>query len=124
MRYNVRHQTTYAYQGCVSHAHHLLHLVPRPAPYQQCLEHSIEIAPDSCRRREEIDAFGNPVTRIELTQPHDELAVTSQMQVVVHARPALRAADSVPWERCRTELAYDGRWPAREGRVARRVRHE
>jgi len=124
MRYRIRHETTYAYQGGVAHAHHLLHLVPRPAPFQECLEHAIEVTPAAFRRREEIDAFGNPVTRIEITQPHDELTVTSEMQVDVHARPTLRAADSAAWERCRAELAFDGRWPSREGLEARRFRHE
>ena len=124
MQYQIRHETTYAYQGGVAHAHHLLHLVPRPVPFQECLEHSIEVSPSASRRRDEIDAFGNPVTRIEISQPHDELTVTSEMQVDVHARPALRGADSDAWERCRAELAYDGGWPSREGLEARRFRHE
>ncbi len=124
MQYRIRHETTYDYLGHVAHAHHLLHLVPRPVPFQQCLEHAIDIAPGECRRREEIDVFGNPVTRIEISQPHDRLSVTSDMQVDVHPRPALRGADSDAWERCRAELAYDGRWPSSAGLEARRFRHE
>jgi transglutaminase-like putative cysteine protease len=124
MQYRIRHETVYDYQSDVAHAHHLLHLVPRPAPFQQCLEHAITIEPGGFRRHEEVDAFGNPVTRVEITKTHRQLTVVSEMQVEVHPRPALRAADSDPWERCRAGLAFDGRWPSREGLEARRYRHE
>jgi len=50
MRYRIHHRTAYEYASEVLHAHHLLHLVPRPAPFQQCLEHSIEIEPAAYRR--------------------------------------------------------------------------
>ena len=46
-RYSVRHETTYRYAADVMHSHHLLHLVPRPAPYQECLEHELQIEPAS-----------------------------------------------------------------------------
>ena len=36
-RYQITHETRYLYASNVAHSHHLLHLVPRPAPYQQCL---------------------------------------------------------------------------------------
>ncbi len=124
MLYRIRHETQYDYQGDVAHAHHLLHLVPRPAPFQQCLEHDIAIEPAVFHRREEVDAFGNPMTRIEITQPHRRLTVISAMEIEVHPRPTLRAADSEPWERCSAEVAYDGRWPSRDGLEARRYRHE
>jgi transglutaminase-like putative cysteine protease len=124
MQYRIRHETVYDYQSDVAHAHHLLHLVPRPVPFQQCLEHAITISPGVSRRREEVDAFGNPVTRVEITTTHRQLTVVSEMQVEVHPRPALRAADSEPWERCRAGIAFDGRWPSREGLEARRYRHE
>ena len=88
-KYRVRHETTYKYAADVMHSHHLLHLVPRPAPYQECLEHEIQIEPASHRRVDELDAFGNPLIRIELAQPHRELKVISQMQIEVHARPAV-----------------------------------
>ena len=49
-------------------------------------------------RRDDVDAFGNPLTRIELTRPHRRLAVVSEMSVQVHPRPPLRPQDSRPWE--------------------------
>ena len=59
-KYLIRHETRYRYAADVVHSHHLLHLVPRPAPYQQCLEHEIGIEPAAQRRTAEFDAFGNP----------------------------------------------------------------
>jgi transglutaminase-like putative cysteine protease len=124
VQYRIRHETVYDYQSDVAHAHHLLHLVPRPAPFQRCLEHAVSISPASVSRREEVDAFGNPVTRIEIATTHRRLDVTSEMQVEVHPRPVLRAADSNPWELCRARLDFDGLSPSHEVLEARRFRHE
>jgi len=123
-KYHVRHETRYAYAADVVHSHHLLHLVPRPAPYQECLEHEISIEPANHRRVDELDAFGNPLIRIELAQPHRELKVVSQMQIDVHARPAVSPETTAPWERVRDSFAYHGAWPSRDQLDAARFRHE
>ena len=123
-RYRIRHATRYAYAADVVHAHHLLHLVPRPAPYQQCLEHQLHISPENHRRVSELDAFGNPLIRVELAQPHRELQVVSQMQIEVHPRRAVRVATTESWERVRDSFAYRGAWPARDQLDAARFRHE
>jgi transglutaminase-like putative cysteine protease len=123
-RYRVRHETSYTYAADVVHSHHLLHLVPRPAPYQECLEHQIDIDPPTHRRVNELDAFGNPMIRIELAQPHRELKVVSQMQIEVHARPAVPLDSSDPWEKARNSFAYRGAWPSRDQLDAARFRHE
>jgi transglutaminase-like putative cysteine protease len=124
VRYRINHETVYAYASDVLHAHHLLHLVPRPAPFQQCLEHTIRVTPATFRRRDQIDAFGNALTRIEFEQPHRRLEVVTRMEVDVHPRPKVFAAHSVPWEALRAELAYHGGWPTRENLEACRFRHE
>jgi transglutaminase-like putative cysteine protease len=123
-KYNIRHETRYRYSADVVHAHHLLHLVPRPAPYQQCLEHEIAIEPAAHRSVSELDAFGNPLLRLELAQPHRELAVVSQMQIEVHSRPTLDVETSEPWEKVRDSFAYHGAWPSRQQLDAARFRHE
>jgi transglutaminase-like putative cysteine protease len=123
-KYRIRHETRYRYSADVMHAHHLLHLVPRPASHQLCLEHEIEIEPAAHRRADECDAFGNPVLRIELAQPHRELAVTSHMQVEVHSRPAVNVETTLPWEKVRDAFAYRGAWPSRDQLEAARFRHE
>src|SRR5882672_9510622 len=123
-RYRIRHETRYVYGADVFHSHHLLHLVPRPATYQECLEHDIEILPDGHRRVNEIDAFGNPLVRVELAQPHRELAVVSTMEIVVHPRPAVPVDSAEGWEKVRDEFAYRGAWPSRDQLDAARFRHE
>lgn len=123
-RYSIRHETRYQYADDVVHSHQLLHLVPRPAPYQQCLEHQIEIVPGAHRRVDALDVFGNPMVRVEFTQPHRELRVVSQMQIEVHPRPAVPMDTTEPWEKVRDAFAYRGAWPSRAQLEAARFRHE
>jgi len=52
-----------SYASDVVHSHQLLHLVPRPSPFQECADHSIEISPMSYRRSDEMDAFGRVTSR-------------------------------------------------------------
>jgi len=122
--YHITHETRYEYAAKVVHSHQLLHLVPRPAPYQQCLEHTLQIAPGPTYRRDEFDAFGNPVTRVEFQSPHRELRVRTEMTVEVHPRPAVLADETHPWERVASNLAYTGHWPARANLDICRFRHE
>ena len=124
IRYRVRHETAYSYASDVVHSHQLLHLVPRPAPYQQCLEHTLDISPAADRRKEEIDAFGNPVTRVEFEHPHRRLEVTTDMEVEIYSRPAISAADTVPWDRLAARFEYTGRSPSRDDLEAVRFRSE
>lgn len=106
VRYRIRHLTRYAYGGEVVHSHQLLHLVPRESPYQQCLTHALDVAPLPSMRADVHDAFGNPITRLELDRPHDSLAVTSDLEMDVIERPEWRAEDSAPWESVREALCY------------------
>ncbi|HTY48619.1 MAG TPA: transglutaminase family protein [Steroidobacteraceae bacterium] len=123
-RYRIRHATRYDYGADVVHSHQLLHLVPRPAPYQQCLEHTLDIAPRPTHRRDDIDAFGNPVIRVEFELPHRELAVTTHMEVQVYPRPVLQPEDSHPWEQVAGQLRYHGHSPGRDSRETAPFRHE
>lgn len=127
--YRIRHETRYAYVADVVHSHHLLHLVPRPASHQQCLEHDIDIVPENHRRVDELDPFGNPLVRIELAYPHRELSVVSTMEIEVHARPAVNADTTDAWEKVREAFAYRGEvvlgmGPSRDLLDAARFRHE
>jgi transglutaminase-like putative cysteine protease len=122
--YKIRHETRYVYAADVFHSHHLLHLVPRPTSYQVCLEHEILIEPQMHLRSNELDAFGNPLIRVELAQPHRELAVVSKMEIEVHPRPAVNADTTEAWEKVRDTFAYRGAWPSRDQLEAARFRHE
>lgn len=124
MRYRVKHETVYSYGSDVVHSHQLLHLVPRPSPYQQCVEHALTISPATYTRRDETDAFGNLVTRVEFEHAHRRLDVSTDMEVDVHPRPPVASADTLPWEHVREMLSYGGGWPSREILEAARFRHE
>ncbi|HTT05189.1 MAG TPA: transglutaminase family protein [Steroidobacteraceae bacterium] len=125
MRYHIRHRTLYRYSADVVHSHQLLHLVPRPAPFQQCLEYALQITPTPRERRDEVDVFGNPMTSIELEHPHRELCVVAEMDVQVHTRPVVLAGDSWAWEQVREALSYHAcSPPGREHLEACVFRHE
>jgi transglutaminase-like putative cysteine protease len=123
-RYRIRHETRYVYSADVVHSHHLLHLVPRPAPYQECVDHEITVFPENHRRVGELDAFGNPLIRLELAQPHRELRVVSEMQIEVYPRPAVLPETTQAWEKVRDSFAFHGAWPSRDQLDAARFRHE
>jgi len=106
MRYQIRHQTVYAYAGTVAHAHHLLHLTPRATATQICREHTLEIWPPPALRVHHVDAFGNQATRLELDRAHERFEVTARMNVELQPRPEPDVHASRPWEAVRDGLRY------------------
>jgi transglutaminase-like putative cysteine protease len=123
-RYRVLHETTYQYASDVVHAQHLLHLVPRPLPYQQGVSFDLELTPQADQRQDLVDAFGNVVTRLEFGRAHRRLAVVSELQVDVRVRPPSYAELTDAWEQVRGDLCYGGTWPANARLEACRFRHE
>jgi len=109
MRYRVRHQTVYHYGGNVAHSHQLLHLTPRDLANQNCRSRAITLDPEPSTRREDIDPFGNFVTRLEYDLPHDRLEVLSEVAVEVSATRAAADTESATWEEVRGALSYSGR---------------
>jgi transglutaminase-like putative cysteine protease len=109
MRYRVRHQTSYQYGGDVAHSHQLLHLAPRDSATQICRSRTITLTPEPSARREDVDAFGNFVTRLEYDLPHDHLDVLAEVEIEVIAPKDAAAADSTPWEEVRDALSFSGR---------------
>jgi transglutaminase-like putative cysteine protease len=107
-RYQVRHETVYAYGGEVAHSHQLLHLTPRELAHQSCTAHRILLDPEPTLRREALDAFGNPVTRLEYDRPHERLEVVSEATVHVESLPPADAACSETWEEVSRSLDYRG----------------
>ncbi len=105
-RYRVRHLTRYAYGGEVMHSHQLLRLIPRQMPHQSTLSHSLTIAPQPVVRVDAEDAFGNPVTRVQIDRPHESLVVDAQMEVEVRMRPVRDAAESQPWRELAESMRY------------------
>jgi transglutaminase-like putative cysteine protease len=105
-RYQIFHDTCYHYDSPVSLAQQLAHLWPRECGWQRCTEQQLLISPDPTARRDELDVFGNPLTRLAFERPHDELQVNAQLTVEVLARPVLDFNQSPAWEQTRDALTY------------------
>lgn len=105
-RYQILHDTHYKYDSPVSLAQQLAHLWPRESPWQRCLDQQLEISPVPTTRRDELDVFGNPLTRLAFERPHDELQVNARLLIEVLARPALDFQQSPAWDHTRSTLTY------------------
>lgn len=104
--YQILHDTHYKYDSPVSLAQQLAHLWPRHNPWQRCLEQHLEISPTPTTRRDELDVFGNPLTRLAFERPHDELQVNARLRIEVLARPPMDFTRSAAWEQTRSALTY------------------
>ena len=104
--YQIFHDTHYHYDSPVSLAQQLAHLWPRACAWQRCTERQLQISPDPTSRRDELDVFGNPLTRLAFERPHDELLVNASLTVEVLARPTLDFNRSPAWEETRNALSY------------------
>jgi transglutaminase-like putative cysteine protease len=104
--YQIFHDTHYHYDSPVSLAQQLAHLWPRACAWQRCTERQLQISPDPTSRRDELDVFGNPLTRLAFERPHDELLVNASLTVEVLARPTLDFNQSPAWEETRNALSY------------------
>jgi transglutaminase-like putative cysteine protease len=109
MRYRVTHLTRYDYSGEVLHSHQLLRLKPREMPHQVTLSHSLSISPAPTERHDEQDAFGNPVTRVQIDRPHASLEVEARMDVEARVRPPRPADETQPWRELAESLRYSAR---------------
>ena len=105
-RYQIFHDTHYHYDSPVSLAQQLAHLWPRACTWQRCTAQALLISPDPTTRRDELDVFGNPLTRLAFERPHDELLVNAELTVEVLARPVLDFNQSPAWEETRNALTY------------------
>lgn len=83
MRYRVQHITRYAYGTPVELAAHMVHLRPRPQPWQTVISERIVSDPAPARRHDGLDHFGNHVTWLFMDLPHADFEVTSESVVEV-----------------------------------------
>ncbi|KPX39064.1 Transglutaminase-like domain-containing protein [Pseudomonas savastanoi pv. glycinea] len=107
--YQIFHDTHYKYDSPVSLAQQLAHLWPRSSPWQRCTEQALEIFPEPTTRRDELDVFGNPLTRLAFERPHDELQVNARLRIEVMEKPFLDFNLSPEWEVTRSALTYSAK---------------
>ncbi|HEX4505781.1 MAG TPA: transglutaminase N-terminal domain-containing protein, partial [Alphaproteobacteria bacterium] len=92
VRYRVRHSSSYHYGNDIMLAHHLLHLTPREVTGQRVLAFRMEVDPKPSVVAEHRDYFDNPMTYIEMHEPHMRLRVHTDIEVeVAEDRPQVAA---------------------------------
>jgi transglutaminase-like putative cysteine protease len=106
-RYEVRHETVYAYSETVPVCHNELHLVPRPLPRQRLLSNQIEVEPVPAGISSHLDFFGNRVGMFAIEAGHRRLVVTSTSVVEVDPPRHWQELEPLPWESLRERLARD-----------------
>lgn len=105
MRYNILHETLYTYPDPVVVSHQLLHVSPRPLPWQTLHRHQTTIEPEPGERSERLDYFGNALTQFALVSRHTFLTVRAASEVSVDSRGGeAQAVGSQPWEAVRDLL--------------------
>jgi transglutaminase-like putative cysteine protease len=73
VRLSIHHETVYRYSAPVRHSIQVLRLTPRSDPHQRLLTWSLR-AP--ARLTASIDAFGNSMHTLVMSQPHSEIKIT------------------------------------------------
>ncbi len=114
MRYRVKHVTRYAYGSPVELAAHMVHLRPRPQPWQTVITEQITTDPTPARRCDGLDHFGNHVTWLFMDLPHADFEVTSQAVVDVDCPPPPAAAQTPSWEDVAQATRGPEGWPVVE----------
>ena len=103
MIYEIRHVTTYKYEGSVAASRCILRLLPRDDGGQTVIDSGLDVAPAPATRKERTDFFGNRVMDVEIKTPHRELRVAALGKIKV-ARPEPPAAALTPaWEKIRAD---------------------
>ena len=107
MRYVIRHETEYRYSQPVTIHHGLLHLRPREAQSQHCVEARLDLSPKPASMVERTDYFGNPLTCYSVHQPHNTMLIALNAVIDVNGDEPLIDGVSQPWERVRDDLRSD-----------------
>ena len=103
MIYDVRQTTTCSYAAPVAQARHVLRLTPVSRDGERVHVAALQIVPEPVHRREGQDFFGNRLTWIEISEPHQTLTIKLSARVAVDA-VAEPAPDTTPaWEAVREE---------------------
>ncbi len=105
MQYRLRHASRYAYGTPVDLAAHLVHLRPRPLPWQRILSDMVATEPSPARRRDGLDHFGNRATWLFLDIPHADFAIIAESVIQVGLPPAIAPETTPAWETV-TEAAH------------------
>ncbi|MEM1296206.1 MAG: transglutaminase family protein [Verrucomicrobiota bacterium] len=89
--YEIKHRTRFDYGGRIDLCHNEARLCPINSDYQSTKAFKIVVEPSSETVNERMDCFGNRIHFFSVEHSHDELAVTSESEVLVSTKQR-------PWE--------------------------
>jgi len=95
-RYEVRHRTTYTYEGTVESCYERGFLRPRETPTQTVVSNEVRVAPEPHLISEHVDHFGNRSFYVEVRTPHSRLEV-EKTSVIDVAWPQVDLAALDAW---------------------------
>lgn len=98
MNYEITHRTLYEYVAPVSVSQHVARLTPGTIATQTCNSFTLEITPVPTLRQTRTDYFGNELCLFSIQEVHRRLEIVTRSRVSVHAREAVSAEASLPWE--------------------------
>lgn len=98
MRFDVTHLTVYDWGGPAPVADCRLRLTPIERRRQKVHVSALAIDPQPDHVVDEVDWFGNHVTRIAFRAPHSRLTLRSTATVTVEPLPEIDPATTPPWE--------------------------
>jgi transglutaminase-like putative cysteine protease len=107
MIYRIVHRTTYKYKNPVSLGNHVACLKPRLLPRLQLTQTELRIQPLPATRTERVDYFGNLLCFFTVQEPHKELIVEAQSEVVINGNLSLWPRQSPAWEVVAQSLPND-----------------
>lgn len=105
MNYRLTHRSTYKYRSPVSVGSHVACLKPRQLPRQSLLASRLEIHPTPATLNERVDFFGNCLCFFTVQEPHTELIVEAQSELI--AEPSAPDASDLEWEEAMRALPLD-----------------
>src|SRR5215207_11212388 len=110
MKYKITHRTWYAYTELVAICHNLVHLAPRTAPHQECIDYHLTIDPVPAFITYRDDYFGNRAEYFSIEGGHQKLEIVAESTVEVAPTKTHEKSDSLPWEACTPkQMAADPR---------------
>jgi transglutaminase-like putative cysteine protease len=107
MIYKIVHRTTYKYKYPVSVGNHVACLRPRVLLNHQVARSELRIQPSPATRTERVDYFGNLLCFFTVQEPHKELVVEAQSEVVIDGNTTPWPQQSLPWEEAVESLPSD-----------------
>jgi len=113
MIYRLRHRTTFEYAHPVTFVYNLLHLKPRPLPWQTGHASQLTVLPEPTILAEHLDFFGNILTYCAVQHKHDAMRILIESEIEVASRP-LPKSEGTPWEQSISTLQQFNTEPNRD----------